>query len=99
MPYINKGGLRKMQEIQKVYNEGHAISKAQAIGALFISKEKRDLLAAKLKQEGYSVKNSSCRGQQIPPEYIEDYEGVIETGFGNSQYTTFFSVLYNLRVI
>ena len=88
-----------MQEVQKVYNEGHAISKACAIGALFISKEKRDLLAAKLKQEGYNVKNSSCRGQQLHPEYVEDYEGLIETGFGNSQYQTFFSVLYKLMVV
>lgn len=88
-----------METIQKMYNESHAISKAMAIRALFISKEKRNLLASKLKQEGHIVKKSSCRGQFIHPEYVEDYEGQIETGFGNSQYNTFFKVLYGLHVV
>ena len=85
-----------MEVIQKVYNESKAISKAIRIGSLFISKEKRNELAAKCKKEGYIVKKSNVRNQQLHPEYIEDYEGQIEIGFGNSDYRRYWQVLYKL---
>jgi hypothetical protein len=56
---------------------------------LFQSKEKRDAVHAIV-----GGRRSSVRGQQLHPEYVTDYVGSYHTGFGNTDYQTYFSVLY-----
>jgi hypothetical protein len=64
----------------------------------FQSKENRDKAYKLMKAKGLNVKRRSSIGQQIHPEYVEDYEGEIETGFGNTMYQRSFPVLYNLEL-
>ena len=64
----------------------------------FQSKENRKLVAARLKALGYKVRYSSMRNQQLHPQYVDDWENDLDTGFGNVQYRTFFSVLYMLHI-
>ena len=66
---------------------------------LFQSKETRDAVAKQLSSEGYGVRRTSVRGQQLHPEYITDYVGTYFTGFGNTDYQTFWSVLYEIVVL
>ena len=61
---------------------------------LFQSKTIRDEVFTILKQRGKSIKKRTTSGQRIHPEYVTDYIGTLETGFGNSQYQTFFGKLY-----
>lgn len=65
---------------------------------LFLSKELRDETAKNLKGLGFASKRGTVRGQQIHPEYIADYVGTYETGFGNTDYQRVFPVLYTLSV-
>jgi hypothetical protein len=62
---------------------------------LFQSKETRDAVA-KLIGARY---RRSVRGQQLHPEYVTDYVGSYHTGFGNTDYQTYWSVLYEIAVI
>jgi|GEM_PF-6194595 len=64
----------------------------------FHKKENRDKIYSLAKAEGLSVRKSSIRNQQLHPEYLEDFEGSYETGFGNTDYQRFWSNLYNLEV-
>lgn len=64
----------------------------------YANKENREIAYNILKNNGVIAKKSNSSNQQIHPEYIEDYTGMIEIGFGNSMYQTFFKKLYNLEV-
>lgn len=69
------------------------------IGCLFQSREIRDDVARFLKEErGVTTRKGSSRNQCLHPEYVLDYEGTLETGFGNTQYQTHWPVLYRLTV-
>lgn len=61
---------------------------------LFCNRKNRDNYARELKAQGYKVRRTSTRNQLIHPEYIHDYNGYYETGFGNGYYKTHFGVLY-----
>lgn len=63
------------------------------------SKERRDEAFKILKDKGISAKKTTSSSQEIHPEYIEDYKGEIETGFGNTMYRTYFKKLYNIEVL
>jgi hypothetical protein len=65
---------------------------------LYISKAKRDARAKQLKAEGHLVRRGTVRNQQLHPQYIEDFEGALETGFGNTQYQMSWSVLYEVYI-
>lgn len=65
----------------------------------FKSKDERDKWDKIAKSMGYVTKKSSIRAQNLHPEYIDDYEGQIETGFGNSMYDMFWAVIYKLEVV
>ena len=64
---------------------------------LYQSKEKRDARARELQAAGHSIRRSSVRNQQLHPMYVKDYVGPLDTGFGNTQYQTFWSVLYQIE--
>lgn len=64
----------------------------------FQSKDARKLVAAKLRKLGYKVRYSSIRNQRLHPEYVDDWEYDVDSGFGNVQYRTWFTVLYNLYI-
>lgn len=70
---------------------------------LYESMQKRDQRYEHLRAQRLSPRRSSVRNQQIHPMYVTDVaermreEGTLETGFGNTQYQTFFSVLYEVR--
>jgi hypothetical protein len=66
---------------------------------LFQHKDMRDDVFRILKSRGLKVKKGSSRSQNIHPEYIADYVGIIETGFGNSMYRTYFAHLYSISWI
>lgn len=60
----------------------------------------RDARARELAAQ-YGRKNvhvSSMRNQNLHPMYVDDYDGLLDTGFGNSQYRTFWSRLYMVEV-
>lgn len=65
---------------------------------VFHSLETRDRVAAKLKSDGLTVSKSSNRNQQLHPEYIVDFVGSYYTGFGNTDYQTYWSRIYLLTV-
>lgn len=64
----------------------------------FKSKETRDAVVRMLHKWGYSVTRGSIRGQNLHPEYVTDYVGSYYTGFGNTDYQTYWPVLYELTV-
>lgn len=61
---------------------------------LFCSKETRDRVAALIP----GARKSSVRSQQLHPEYVTDFVGQYHTGFGNTDYQTYWSVLYQISV-
>lgn len=65
---------------------------------LFQSKELRDRVCVVLKQHGHSPLKSTVSGQNLHPEYVTDYVGTLETGFGNTQYQTYWSKLYTITL-
>jgi hypothetical protein len=65
----------------------------------FKNKEHRDEVAKILKSKGYKIKMDMSHNQRLHPEYIADYEGTYETGFGNADYQTFWNKLYNIEII
>ena len=64
---------------------------------LFQSKANRDQRVRELRYQGFRVRRSSIRNQQLHPEYVADWQGSVERGPGNTQYRTFFSTLYILE--
>lgn len=66
----------------------------------FQSKANRDAAAKHLRimYGKDNVRASSMRNQNLHPQYIEDWEGEVETGFGNTQYNTFFPAIYTVTV-
>ncbi len=66
-------------------------------GMKFESKSLRDEVASLLKKKGIQTKKSSSF-DTIHPQYVTDYVGYVETGFGNSQYQMSFK-LYNLNPV
>ena len=65
---------------------------------LYMNKSNRDRAFLLVKKAGLKARRTSVRGQRIHPEYIEDYSGTIETGFGNTMYESSFSILYKLEI-
>jgi len=72
---------------------------------LFMSKKNRDQAWKDLgKEEKARHRRSSMRGQQLHPQYVDDWEqetgrslSESEKGFGNTIYKTFFGVLYSIE--
>jgi hypothetical protein len=65
----------------------------------FQSRELRDEVASILRGLGKSFKKRSSRHQLTHPEYVDDFEGVVESGFGNTMYKTYFPGLYHLEQV
>lgn len=63
---------------------------------LYMKKENRDARAKVLRKQGFKVSRGSYRNQQMHPEYIRDWEGEVHTGFGNTQYRTWFTAVYEV---
>jgi len=57
-------------------------------------KENRDARYKELKAQGLNVRRRSTGPARLHPEYIKDYQGAFQTGFGNTDYLTMFSNLY-----
>ena len=90
-----------METIQKTDYTHNAVDRINSKRHLkFMSKSNRDIAFKLILKDINSpaVKKSSVSGQLIHPEYIEDYVGEIETGFGNSMYQTYFKKLYKIMV-
>lgn len=68
------------------------------IRSLFCNKDLRDEVAKHLTRAGYLVRKGSVRGQQLHPEYVTDFVGEYQTGFGNTDYLTYWSVLYTIEI-
>jgi hypothetical protein len=68
------------------------------MGCLFQSKETRDAVAKWLKAKGIKTKKGTSRGQQLHPEFVQDFVGTYETGFGNADYQTRWGTLYRLSL-
>ncbi len=60
------------------------------------SKSNREARARELRKQGAVVHKSSMRNQIMHPQYIKDYQGTYQTGFGNTDYRTMFSVVYEV---
>lgn len=68
------------------------------IGELsFMKKDNRNLKVKELIDKGYLVVKDSICNQNVHPQYITDYPYPFQTGFGNTDYGTFFSVIYHVR--
>jgi len=66
---------------------------------LFLSKERRDKRAKELQAAGHTVLRRRITNQLLHPQYVRDYVGEYQTGFGNTDYKTFFGVLYAVQVL
>jgi hypothetical protein len=89
-----------MEIVHKRDNTDIAVSRAQVKQRLlFQSKENRDKAYLLLKQAGITSIRGVTGITYIHPEYIEDYKGEIEIGFGNTMYQTSFTKLYILSGI
>jgi hypothetical protein len=73
--------------------------KASRIGCLFENKKLRDEVYRVLTKEGVRVKRHLSRNQEIHPQYVTDWKNGFQTGFGNTDYKTFFGSLYGLEVV
>ena len=68
------------------------------IDELYSEKTNRDVRARQLKEEGYTIRKYSHRNQLLHPMYIRDVSSG-NTGFGNTEYKTFWKVLYGIEAI
>lgn len=64
----------------------------------FQNLQNRNRKAKELQQQGLKVRKHSIRNQNCHPQYVDDWERPVETGFGNTQYQMFFAVLYCIDV-
>lgn len=64
----------------------------------FSNRQLRDEVAAELRKRGESPRKSVSSGSRLHPEYVTDFIGTYETGFGNSDYQRHWSKLYNLSI-
>lgn len=88
-----------MEQYQKTDTTNDVYERIQRKRVLhFMNKENRDRAFKILKQRGINARRSSRQGQIIHPDYVEDYVGDVETGFGNTDYKRMFPVLYNLEI-
>lgn len=86
---------KRMELVRKEDTSKDAVSQFRNKGSLlFSNKENRDRAYKQLVDAGYQVRRTVHNNQLIHPEYIEDYSGNIETGYGNTMYRTGFSKLY-----
>jgi hypothetical protein len=72
--------------------------------AIFQNKQTRDEVFKILKAHtslysGFKVRRGSVKFQQLHPEYINDFVGTYEIGFGNSDYMRLWTVLYTVEVV
>ena len=65
---------------------------------LYSKKENRDADAKILKSENRRIKKFSVRNQRLHPAYIQDVPSG-DTGFGNTEYMTYWKVLYGIKEI
>lgn len=65
----------------------------------FRSRVTRDAVASQLTREGHGVRKSTIRDQQLHPEYVTDFVGSYHTGFGNTDYQTYWSSLYEITLV
>jgi uncharacterized Zn finger protein (UPF0148 family) len=95
----SKEYLLNAEAFLKRYNQDQVIASARSGSRMkFQSKEHRDKVFKALKMKGLNVKKRVVKGQLLHPEYVEDYEGTVETGFGNTMYQTMFPTLYVVEV-
>lgn len=68
----------------------------------FINMKTRNAKAKELISQGYKIRKSSIRDQEVHPMYVDDYAGTLvpkDAGFGNIMYKTYFKVLYLIDVL
>ena len=73
----------RVREVYELTPEQYADSVLIQHGGTFQSKELRDAVAKLLKSYGFTVRRGSISNQNLHPEYVTDYVGTLETGFGN----------------
>ena len=96
---LTKSKTLKAQTYKKTYSKTQAIETAKrGRRLLFQDKAHRDEVYKELTRKGLTVKRGSRKGQVLHPEYVEDYEGEVETGFGNTMYQYMFPTLYTIEV-
>jgi hypothetical protein len=66
---------------------------------LYLSLVARNARAKELKAKGYSVMCRTANGQNLHPQYVVDYRKDFQTGFGNTDYKTYFSKLYIVETL
>ena len=74
-------------------NEGDKIM----ILETYQNKIKRNERKKELQAQGYVVTVRSSSGDRLHPQYVTDYEGEYQTGFGNKDYLTSWGKLYHLE--
>jgi len=88
-----------MEIVNKRDYTNEVLNRLHQPNLIYWNKENRDKAISILKANGYICRKKTIRNQKLHPEFIEDYTGTIEIGFGNTMYKTFFSKLYVLEVI
>ena len=66
------------------------------IHEMYQNMSNRNARAKELKAQGYRVAKGRSVGSRLHPQYVKDYNGSFETGFGNTDYMTTWGTLYNL---
>jgi hypothetical protein len=69
------------------------------ISETYQNKANRDAKAKELKAQGLRVKRGSFGPARLHPQYIKDFQGHYETGFGNTDYLSMFGRLYTVEVV
>ena len=84
--------VRKSPEVYaREFGSGYALT--------FQDRKLRDEVARMIRKQGCKLKLRSSRGQETHPENVDDYEGTIESGFGNTMYKTYFPHLYHIEQV
>jgi hypothetical protein len=101
MVFINQEKVKWMEQVTRgAWNISNSLSKDKGgAGWHFISRDNalRFKTALALRNKGRIVKLKK-QVQRIHPEYIEDYSGSYETGFGNEDYLRTFTI-YTVRMV
>lgn len=64
---------------------------------IYVSRDKRDIRAKELRDQGYHVRRHSWKNQFLHPEYVVDWPerpSPEDKGVGNKLYRTHFTKLY-----
>lgn len=65
----------------------------------FISLATRNRIAKRLRASGCKIRVESSRHQRLHPQYLADFVGQYEVGFGNTDYLAEWKSVYTITIL